>query len=103
MQLQSAILIVIEPFQHQLTQYKSNLLPGTFFPAQVNVDGCVGLLLRGGRVDSFPRSAIPIVFGSVRSFPTRGRGMNVVFDADSILWKLDIDVSDGRADDATVI
>ena len=29
--------------------------------------------------------------------------MNVVFDADSILWKLDIDVSDGRADDATVI
>ena len=29
--------------------------------------------------------------------------MDVVFDADSILWKLDIDVSDGRADDATVI
>ena len=28
--------------------------------------------------------------------------MNVVFDADSILWKLDIDVSDGRADEANV-
>ena len=27
--------------------------------------------------------------------------MNVVFDADSILWKLDIDVSDGRADGDT--